>query len=472
MRTLVKKSALMRAFAGAGFLLLAGCTVGPDFVPPEPDAGAGFGAALPDEAGARAEAILWWQGFNDDRLSGLIAKALGANYEIAAARERLLQARALVEAEAGAGGPQLDGALTGDVASRTGGGGQNGQTEGEVGAGALFSWVPDLFGGQRRAVEAAEAESLARALLEEDIARLTAADVARRYTEARRDYARLGLVNQSLDLQRETLRLVETRFEAGLTARLDVKRAEADLAATRAQAPQLERSAQAALHALAVLTGERAGDFAKAGIGEGSIPAFRGGPAAGLPREMVRRRADIRAAEAQLARATALIGVEEADLYPLLSLPGRLSFNLEDLGSGNVAEVVVATLSATLDIPLFDAGTRRAEISAAEARAREALLLYRQSVLDALREVETALVSVISARARQDYLSEAVAASEDAFQQAENLYSQGLASFTEVLDAQRSLLSNRQELAIAKSELALAFIDLYAAAGAPTAPLQ
>lgn len=174
-----------------------------------------------------------------------------------------------------------------------------------------------------------------------------------------------------------------------------------------------------------------------------------------------------RAAEAALAAAVAEVGVAEADFYPSLTIPGVLTFGVTGFGTGSAVETMVASLASALDIPLFDSGAREARLAAAKARAREALLVYRQQLLEAVAEVETALGELASAEARRDDLAEAVAASEIALRQARDLYAQGLTGFLDVLDAERTLLDNRQDLAEARADVALLIADLYTALGAP-----
>ncbi|MBB4285816.1 efflux transporter outer membrane subunit [Roseospira goensis] len=456
--------------AGVG-LLLSGClaTVGPDYAPPDLETpaayrgGADAGGRLPEGAAAHAA---WWRGFGDARLNALVARALAGNLEIAAARARLAEARALVGVAAAADGPTLDGTGGADADARLLRDPPRDQetVTGTARAGLAFSWGPDLFGGQRRAVEAAAAEARRRALLRDDLRREVAADVVRRYLDIARDRAGLDLIDASLEVQRQTLGLVRRRFRAGLAAALDVSRAEAQVAATRARRGPLRTGLAESEAALAVLVG---GDGADDPPVPGAVPAYAGGPDIGLPRDLLRARPDVRAAEADLARATAEIGVAEAALYPRLTLPGTLTLSSTGLGTADVVRSLVATLAASLDIPLLDGGARRGRIAAAEARAREALLAYRATLVQAVAEVETALGALAAARTRADDLAEAVTASETAVGQARGLYAQGLVGFLDVLDAERTRLDNRQALVTARADVARAIADLYAAAGAP-----
>lgn len=459
----------MRVLLLGSCLLLGGCitTVGTDHTPPDPVLPAAYATPLPAVAGAGpVGAGAWWQGYGDARLDALVAEALTRNRELAQAEARLAEARALVgEAEA-AGGPFLDAGTEASLGRRFSSGGNNdSQTEGAAEAGLLFSWIPDLWGGQERQVESAVAEARAQALLRDDTARQVAADVVRRHLEITRDLTRLEMIDASLDLQAQTLAVVRERFAAGLASQLDVSRAEAQLAATRAQRGPLQGALASTRAALAVLTGRMPGTVEM--IQTPAIPTYADSLAIGLPRDLLRSRPDVQAAEASLAAAVAGVGVAEADFYPSLRLPGSLTVGVSGLGTGDVVRSLVSSLAAALDIPLFDGGARESRLAAAEARAREALLAYEQQLLEAVAEVETALGELASAQARTADLEAAVAASEVAVQQARELYTQGLTGFIDVLDAERTLLDNRQDVAAARADVALLTADLLTAVGAP-----
>lgn len=449
---------------------LAGCVVkaGPDYAPPAVAAPEAFGPALAALPAGTERPEGWWRGFEDPDLDRLVDGALDDGLEVAAALARLDEARALARSADAARYPTLDAQGAAGIERVLSGGGPavRGTTRTAAGS-AILEWSPDLFGGRTRAFEAASAQERQRAALLADAARLTVADVARQYVEVRRAGARLGLLKTSLELQNQTLGIVQSRREAGLAADLDVNRAAAEVAETRARRGALDLSGEAARNALAVLQGLAPADGAVTLDGDLRVPVFAGGPAPGTPRDLLRRRPDLSAAEANLARATAEIGVAAAELYPSLTLPGRLTADVTDVSTGGVVKQVVGLLSATLDVPLFDGGGRRARVDAARARAREALVVYRQTLLTALGEAETALVAIRGARdSRADYQA-AVDASEKAFRQANALYREGLASFIDILDAQRTLISNREALVDAEADLALAIIDFYTAAGAP-----
>lgn len=451
-------SRLLPAIA-AGFAVAA-CTVGPDYERPDfawPDT---YSVEI-DETGPGPTP--WWAGFEDPALDTLMQAAFKENREIGAALARLDAARAIIRAERSGLFPQLDG----EVSVET-----SGELDGDAGedsatAAGVFAFTPDLFGRQRRAVEAARRTAQAQAAFLVDARRLTAAAVANQYVELTRARARLDLLETSLDLQRQTLEIVQQRYEVGLSAELEVRRAEADLARTRSQRGTLDIAAADAANALAVLTGARAGVWSPPDTEE--IPTYSASVDVSVPAALIRRRPDIRAAEAELAAATAEIGIETADLYPSLALPGSISADLGDAGS--LGSNAVARIAAILDIPLFDAGGRRADIEAAEARAAAALADYEQTLLLALSDVETALVTIRALEARRAELLRAVEASESAFNQLNALYREGLATFIDILDAQRTLIDSREAYVNSRAELARAVIALQTALGVNHTPV-
>lgn len=400
----------------------------------------------------------WWLGFEDPVLDGLVRRGLAANLEIDAAVDRLASAGALLRAERADRLPSLDGAGEIGVVLSS-------DSEVSATAGLFGLFDPDISGRLAAEIRAAAANYAERDYLLADQRRIVAAAIASQYIEYRRTGAQLELLDQSTELQEQTLRIVTLRFEAGLSANLDVRRAAADLAQTRARRGLVDISRVEAENALAVLLGEPPGTFAidAAGEGNGEIPQYALGPPAGLPADLLRRRTDILAAEARLARAAADIGIEEADLRPSLTIPGTLG--LGDGTLGGLFGDFLLTLGAAIDLPLFDGGRRRAEVAAAEAEARARVAEYRSTFLGALGEVENALVAIVAYRQRNADLTEAIEQSETALSQSNALYREGLASLFDVLDAQRQLISSRQALLDSEAALAGSYVAFHAAVG-------
>ena len=330
---------------------LTACVAGPDYAAPDTPEPERYSRAPQAEPAGPNGADPWWTGFGADGLDALIEAALSNNLDIRQSAERLAAAEALARAARSDFFPTVDGGV--DAAARTNG-------PDTASAGLTLSQIIDVNGRLQRAQDRARADLLAAQYQLEDIRRLTAASAASLYVDARRARARLTLLDASLELQQRTLDIVERRAEAGLSADLDVRRAAADLARTRAQRGALELQQARARNALSVLLARTPGqgldaldpssDAPSDALGlsyEASIPV-------GAPADMIRRRPDLRAAEARLMAATAGIGVAQADLYPALRLPGAITADLGDGPGDDLAD----SLSAVLVVPLFDFGRR------------------------------------------------------------------------------------------------------------------
>lgn len=446
----------------AGLLLLvSACVVGPEPIAPALPTPEAFATSASFAASATSEP--WWDGFSDPTLSTLINTALAGNLDIAVAGAQLREARALRRATSADLLPTLDAFIDSELAAILSG---DAQADTEHRGGALLAFDTDLFGRNRRRIQAADALLAAAALNVEDVKRLVAQTIAIRYVELRRAGARLTLLETAQELQQRTLEIVQARNRAGLSPKLDVDRSAADLARTNAQRGLLLENRQNAEYALSVLLGEAPRANRVSAVAAGTIPAFAGGPPLGVPVDLLRRRPDVRAAEAQLIAEIAGVGVEIADLYPRLTLPGTIRAEQDD--SGGIADLVSLNLSALLDLPFFDGGRRRAEVRAQQARSEAALLRYQQALLLSLQEVESALVRIANLLDRQAQLAESVALSRSAYEQLDALYREGLASFIDVLDIQRTLIASRENYVDSQAEVATAIVSLYAALGMPS----
>ncbi|MEX2408282.1 MAG: TolC family protein, partial [Rhodovibrionaceae bacterium] len=224
-------------------------------------------------------------------------------------------------------------------------------------------------------------------------------------------------------------------------------------------------------NALATLLDENPGDLDPLLAEPRPLPLVERGAPLGVPRNLLRRRPDIQAAELAIVAATADVGVETADLYPRLTLPGSITLGISNIGAeGPLVTSIVAALSALVNLPIYDGGTRQAEITQAEERVIQAGLSYRQTLLDALNGVESALLDYAGSRDRMTALAEAVESNRQAFEQSQALYQGGFATFIDVLDSQRSYNVQLQALALAQRDVALQAINLYSALGTTLEP--
>lgn len=448
--------------------LLSGCAAGPDYHPRSAET---LGVPEHFTAGAREEApaelVSWWGQFDDPVLTRLIERAIDANLDIAQAVARLRQARAaLVQSRADLL-PSLD---------ASGSGGRNfdnrQKDSSSFSAGANASWAVDLFGGTRRSIEASKADLQAAGYDLASVRTAIIAEVASNYIDLRASQARLGIAHDVLETQQENYQIAGWRAQAGLVSSLDVEQARTQLAQTRASVPPLETAVAAARNRLAVLTGVAPGTLNDELSMIAPIPVGPPEIAAGIPADTLRQRPDVRSSERALAAATARIGVAQAQLLPALNISGNVGTSA--LAVGGLGDAVTGGLFATLSQFIFDGGRRLATVRSQRAAAEGALAAYRQSVLNALEDVENGLVALRSSGARQAALGDAFESANTAAILARSQYRAGLTDFQTLLDSERTLLSARDSLASAKADQATALIQLYLALGGgwdPQAPL-
>jgi len=451
---------------------LPGCTVvGPEFRSPDPELPTAYDAPVPALFESGVGTGPWWDHLSDPVLDELIARGLRTNLDIRVAMSRLREARATARGVVAGTGPGIDAAAEAGIETRreSGGDDEDNETGGAASTGLEGSWEIDLFGRLARTREAAWAEAARRQALAHEARRLSVAEIARTYVELRAAERRLRLTERSLEALDQTLALVDKRVEAGLAPALDRVRARAEVSSLQAEVGPLQTEIDRLRNSLAVLLAQPPGAMDELlGARAGEIPSAATGRAVGVPADLVRRRPDVQAAELQIAVATAEVGVETAALYPRLTLPGTISVGWTGIGDGSVVRTVMASLSALLELPLYDGGRRDAAVTAAEERVIQAGLTYRQVLLQALQAVESALAAYQGTWQRREALADAVANNRQAYEQSRALYRQGFVTFIDVLDSQRTWNTSRQALANAERDVSLAVIDLYTALGAPS----
>jgi NodT family efflux transporter outer membrane factor (OMF) lipoprotein len=291
------------------------------------------------------------------------------------------------------------------------------------------------------------------------------AEVARNYVELRGLQRQIAITRSNLELQRDTNELTRKRFVAGFATDFDVARSESLLATNTALIPQFEARTRAVTHALSVLLGEAPGELGRELDLDTPIPVAPTTVDAGLPSQLLRRRPDVRAAERELARATAQTGEAVAAQYPSFSIGAVFAQQSRTFTDLFDAESNAWLLGGSLTAPIANGGVLRSQVDAAEARADAARLAYRKTVINALAEVETALAAVARQRTRRESLEVALAADRRALTRVNDLYTQGIVSFFEVLAAQQSQLRSESSLAESTTELAAQTVALYKALG-------
>ncbi len=486
---------MRRRLAIAALALLSGCTVGPNYAAPQLEVPPAFvGADLPKSA--PADLAGWWKAYRDPELDRLIAIALADGIDIKTAASRIRQARTQETVARARGLPTLDATANAthiefsknaglsSLASIFGGGASGGTTGGTAGGGTSqggiaapgsgittyalgfdASWELDLFGGARRSLEGARARTEAAVWNGRDAGISLIAEVADDYLQLRLAQQRESVARAEIMRQKRSLELLGNTARVGLVPEGDTIRQRAQLANAEASLEPLVAEQAVQIHAIAVLLA-KAPDALFVEL-SAKQPALAAPPAVppGLPSELLRRRPDIRAAERQLAAATADIGVAVADLYPKISLTGMGELISTALGNLFSADSIQATASGALNFPILDFGRRRAEVTNRREAAEQAYLQYQRTVLSALRDVEDALTRVATEQRRNQTLRSGVTDADRSVRAVRARYDTGLTDFTAVLDAQQSALSQRDQLAQSDGMLRRDVVSLYKALG-------
>lgn len=457
-----------RVRAGLALLvLIAGCkAVGPDYQAPGAPEPA---AALPQRDGpgtalSAEEAASWWTVLSDPALTRLIEQSLSSNRTLRAASASVREARARLSVSRAGLLPQVDAAgayrryRTSDNAGLPSDGDR-------FSAGFDASWELDLFGRQRRAVESAQASFEAECATLENVWVSLAAETAQTYTELQTVRRRLSVAQTNLAVQAETLDILSSRAKAGLADELAVEQARYNLERTRATLPGLFSAEEAARNALAVLVGVMPGELAADRVAPAQIPSAPPRALVGIPADLLRRRPDVRAAERRLAAQTAKIGEATADLYPTFSLNG--SIGLESLEGKDFFKTGSRffSLGPSVSWPVYRAGSIRANIEVQSALQEQALAAYEQTVLEAVQELRDALSDYAREYERRDALEKAAAAARAAVAISQDQYRNGLTDFNSVLDAQRSLLTFEEAVALSEGAITKHLIRVFKALG-------
>lgn len=463
--------------AWAAALALAGCTVGPDFRPPDPGAPAGWGpvrADVPSRTNAGEVDPQWWTRFNDPLLSSLVGRIAAQNLDLQTAAERVLQARAQRQVVASQGLPQVNGRSSYQRTRVDPYGNPGAIFTAKPGAPLDFdvfengldaSWDLDLFGRVRREVEAAGADTQAAVEDRRGVALAALADLAQNYLQLRGVQAQRAIAERNQDLARQNTALVRNRFDNGVATTLDMARARAQESAIAATVPPLRTQEAAAINAIGLLLGEppRALEAElKPRAAQSSVPAL---VPVGLPATLVRRRPDLRQAEARLHSATAQVGVATAEFYPDVTLNG--SVRLQGLRFRDAFSLYARAFEAgpSISLPIFQGGRLRGTLRLRESQQREAAITFRRTLLGAWQEVDNALTAFAEAQAREREVADAVAQNEVALRAARQRYAEGVVDFLDVNTAQAQLLQSQNDLASSRTQIATGLVTLYRALG-------
>ena len=507
----------------AGALLLAGClTIGPDYARPElpdpdyADVLQGGAPTGPNRGPVTPEALAhWWDRLEDPLLTSLVEEALEGNRDLRQAQSRVRMARLYVGITSAGLYPGVDGAaryrrsrasenmmasgggntlqsaagtlatginvadtlsllatnpasglkrVPGVIASLPGSGGVDLESD-FYRAGFDAAWELDIFGGTRRGIEAAKADLDAA---QEDLNGVwvsLAGSVAENYILLRTFQARLRVAETNLEAQEETHELLASLYDAGLSDALAVQQARYVVESTRASIPALRAGVECTMNTLAVLTGVLPGVLHERLADATPIPASTLKEVTGIPADALRQRPDVRRAERQLAAQTARIGEAKAELYPRFALSG--SIGLESLRSSTLFDGGSDTWSLVPGVswPIFHAGAIRKNVQVQTELQEQYLAAYERTVLTAVKETRDALTDYAREQERRDSLAAAAEAAGIALEVAQDKYKQGLSDFNNVLDAQRSVLTFQEQLAISEGSISANLVRLYKALG-------
>ena len=411
----------------------------------------------------------WWQRFHDPMLTALVTQALQSNTDVRSAQAALQQSRALRDGKTAGLGPRVNAAAS---AQRSRSGGNDAADSFQAGFDA--SWEPDVFGGQRATLNAAEADAQAAQSSLAQVQVSMAAEVAVTYIDLRGLQARLTIARSNLAAQMETLQIARWRAQAGLASSLDVEQAVAASEQTSAQIPSLTTSLAQDFSSLAVLTGQPqaalqsslTADTARVGL----VPQAAANLTVAFPAQTLRQRPDVSAAEHRVSAALARVAQADAARYPSSQISGSLGLRALTLGALTNGASVAQSLLAGISVPLFDGGAALAQVRAQEAALEQARLAYQSTVLKALKDVEDALVALQGNTERLARLQAASRAAANADLLARQRYASGLIDFRTVLDTQRTLLSTQDGVESTRASLSADHVRLYKALGGGWTP--
>jgi multidrug efflux system outer membrane protein len=497
----------MRSFALLLVAAATGCTVGPNFTPPNAAVHANFHDSA-NKTGAVTETSnpdpLWWNDFHDPTLTALMQKAIAGNLSLRQSLLRVVEAHQEIIAAAAAGLPSISGSASymreqlgakglleshgtysaiDNLAAPNSVVNQNDPGDGAKAASELTnalngitapvnlyqyeltsSWEIDLFGRVRRSVEQANATEQAQVEAANDALVMLESQVAQNYFQLRAAQQLRCQQQQDVQTDQLSLQLTQSRSTQGLTTDLDVQQARTQLDSDAARLPGYDKQIGEAMNQLAVLTGRQPGDL-DAMLAPAPLPANPNIIGIGIPSTLARRRPDIREAEDQLHAATANVGVAVASFYPDISLTGSAGLRNTDASYLTNWSSLFYSFGPSISLPIFEGGKLTANLRTARAEQASAALDYRNTVLNALAEVENALIAYRTDQQAATDTAGTVQSAALSLHLASSRYQFGLDTYLPVLDANRTLVAARQQLAQADLSVADDIVTLYTALG-------
>jgi outer membrane protein, multidrug efflux system len=449
---------------------MAGCSLTPDYERPD--------VAIPEqfthstEQGESIANLPWWELFQDEKLNGYIKTALLDNNDLGAASARFMQVQAqfstvranqypFVDASFGAGrGKQSQQIFPGTSIQ------DNFSLLGSV------SYEVDLWGKLSRATEGARADLLASEATYNTVVLSVISNVATTYNLLRDLDARLQVSQRTVAGRRDSLKIIQARFDGGTVPEIDVNQAQIELSVAEVAVASFERQIVETENTLRFFLGLNPGTIERGPpLGKNTIlPNIQ----AGIPSELLRRRPDVLSVEQQLHAEVARVGVAEALRYPSISLTGSFGSMSDELSDLNSGDTETWDISGGLLAPIFNSGKLKAQAEVQRAKAEEALHLYEATLQQAFREVEDALVAIRTYRAEYKARHQQTLSARNAARLSRTRYDGGVTDYLEVLDSERSLFSAELEESSSQRLALNAIIQLYKSLGGgwmtPTTP--
>jgi NodT family efflux transporter outer membrane factor (OMF) lipoprotein len=474
----IRQRAPRLGLIGTAALFAACAPVGPDFVRPElPTNPAWLDAELDMFDTGPAELAEWWQILEDPILDELIETAQRENNSLKLAGLRVAESQARLNIAIGNRYPQQQ-VLAGDVAAI--GVSENNEdtvttdtTFREANLGASVSWEMDFWGRFRRGIEAADADLLASIASYDEAMVLVTAAVAETYALIRATEEQLQLARESYEIQKRSFEITEVLYRNGSSSELDALQAKTQLLGTEAVIPSLEASLRQLENALSVLLGRTPGEVDDLLGSEGKLPDIPDHVLVGIPADTLRQRPDVRRAELQALAQNARVGVAQADLYPSFSLTGSLGLSATDgatSADGGVEQLFEGdslsySVGANFVWPFLNYGRIRNNVRVQDARLQQALVAYRDTVIQAAREVEDAMAGFIGSRQAARILGEGVQTAQRSANLSLLRYQEGFADYQRVLQAQQSLFTQQQRYAANRGEVMRNLVGIYRGLG-------
>jgi NodT family efflux transporter outer membrane factor (OMF) lipoprotein len=462
-------------------LFVSGCTlVGPDYVKPEaPEPENWLESADPKIESQQSDFSQWWTAFNDPVLDQLISAAYQQNLPLQIAGLRILEARAQLGIAFGFQYPQTQeafGQASGNqISENAPNASQADKNYLDLQIGLSAAWELDVWGKFRRAVQTGVANLEATIADYDDILVSLTSEVARTYIIMRTAEERLGVARENVKIQKRSLEIADVRFKAGAVTELDVAQARSLLRGTESTIPGFLTDIRQSKNALAILLGKLPGEIDAILGGPGLIPEVPAEVAVGIPAELLRRRPDIRFAERALAAQSAQIGFAKADLFPSFTLFGSLGFEAADSVDSRSNNSSISDLFRT-DSFFYSAGPAvkwdflqygrlTNQVRVQDARFQELAVNYEDTVIRAAQEVEDAMVAFLQTQDAVRFLADAVKASKRSVDLSMIQYREGLTDYQRVLDTQRFLTEQQDDLVFTAGSVGLNLVSMYRALG-------